>query len=320
VLSNNHRAYHAKPARTAVNAVLSRRDLVADHVWKKLEAGDGTAVFLDVVRSCDLPGVPREKGFVRMDVYMAYRYEATADGTKVTLMLRGDPRGSFPASIVNFVAKGQMKLRLESYKSYFIDRKAPDGSDNGGEWPDDERIYSFKVEGEEGGEAGEVGGTTMKDLVASMTVSQAAGLAKPKFIATLRRVLGWSFLLFGACMLVYINTTAGRQGVLCEGEFGACVWGRIEPKLYVRERTRACERLRERSGYAREERLRESEVAARERSGCARAKQLCESEAAAQERGRLLESGAAARERERGAAVQITKAAAQERSGCARAR
>jgi hypothetical protein len=296
--------------------VVSRRDVTVDHVWKKLEAGDGTALFLDVVRSCELSGVPPEKGFVRADLFMGYRYESSADGTKVTMLLRGDQRGSVPSSIVNFALKSQMKLRLESYKTYFIDRKAPDGSDNGGDWPDDERIYSFKVDGEEDGEAGEEGATiTMQELVASITTSQAAGPAKPKFIATLRRVLGWSFLLFGACMLVYVNTTASRQGEVCKGKFGACVWGRIEPKLYVRRATMREERqrtrgaaARERSGCARAKRLCKSEAAVRERSGCARAKRLRTSEAAAQERGRLHESGAAARARERGAA-------AQERSG-----
>jgi hypothetical protein len=272
----NHRTTHGKPARTAVNAVVSRRDITADHVWKRIEAGDGTAVILDVVRSCDLPGVPPEKGLVRGDVYMGHRYEATADGTRVTVLVRGDPRGSVPAIIVNLALKEQMKLRLESYKTYFIDRKAPDGSDNGGAWPDDERIYSFKVEGEDGGGAHIPKMMSAKDLEDSMTTSQAAGPAKPKFIATLRRVLGWSFLLFGACMLVYINTTASRQGGRCEKEFEACVWGKIEPKLYVRERASDCARVCER--------LRESEAAARERLGCARAKRLRASEAAARER------------------------------------
>ncbi|GMI27325.1 hypothetical protein TeGR_g10894 [Tetraparma gracilis] len=232
--SKNHRTIHGKPARTASNAVVSRRDITADSVWKRLEAEDGTAVFVDVTRSCELADVPPEKGFIRADSYQGFRYEATTDGTRIDVLLRFDPCGSIPPSFVNFALKSQMKLRLESYKTYFIDRKAPDGSDNGGDWPDDERIYNFKVEGEDGGGVHILNTMTVKDLVASTTVSQAAGLAKPKFIATLRRVLGWSFLLFGACMLVYINTTAGRQGGLCEGEFGACVWGRIEPKLYFK--------------------------------------------------------------------------------------
>jgi hypothetical protein len=175
---------------------------------------------------------------VRCESYLGCRYAKSADGlgTKVTLLASGDPGGFVPTSLFNFALLEQMKLRIEMYKAYFIDRKNPDGSDNGGDWPDDERIYSFKVDGEEGGEAGEKGGTTMKDLVASMTASQAAGPAKPKFIATLRRVLGWSFFFFGSCMLVYINTTASRQGGRCEKELGACVWERIKPKLYVRER------------------------------------------------------------------------------------
>jgi hypothetical protein len=129
-----------------------------------------------------------------------------------------------------------MKLRLENYKTYFIDRRAPDGSDNGGDWPDDERIYSFKVDGGDGRVADIPTTMTAKDLTASMSAPQAAGPTKPKVIATLRRVLGWFFLLFGAVAVVYVNTASGRQEAVCKGEFGACVWERIEPKLYVRER------------------------------------------------------------------------------------
>jgi hypothetical protein len=45
---------------------------------------------------------------------------------------------------------------------------------------------------------------------------------------------------------------------MCEAEFGACVWGRIEPKLYaVRERASNC---------ARAKRLRKSEAMRRRRS------------------------------------------------------
>jgi hypothetical protein len=243
--SKNHRTIHGKPARTAVNAVVSPRDITADHVWKRIEAGDGTAVFLDVIRSCDLEGVPPKKGFVRADVYQGYRYEATADGTKVTILACVDPRGSVPPGVVNFAAKGQAKLRLESYKTHFIDRKAPDGSDNGGEWPDDERIYSFKLEGGDRGAADTPKTMSAKDLEHFLTSSQVAGPAKPKFIATLRRVLGWFFLLFGAAALVYVNTAAARQGAMCEAEFGTCVWGRIEPKLYaVRERASNCARAK----------------------------------------------------------------------------
>jgi hypothetical protein len=254
--------------------VVSRRDLVADHVWKKLEAEDGSAVFLEVMRSCESEDVPPAKGFVRMHSFVGWRFESTADGTKTTLVLKFDPRGSVPPGVVNFALKQQMKLRIESYKTYFIDRKAPDGSDNGGDWADDERIYSFKVEGGDGGGVDMPRTMTAKELVANMNTSQEAGPAKPKFIATLRRVLGWFFFLFGAAALVYVNTTASRQGEMCEEEFGACVWERIEPKLCVRERASDC---------ARGKRSRESEAAARERSGCARAKRLRDtgSEAAA---------------------------------------
>jgi hypothetical protein len=164
-------------------------------------------------------------------------------------------------SVVNLALKGQMKLTLESYKTFFLDRRAPDGSDNGGDWPNDERVYNFKVEGGDAEDEGVSKIMSVKDLLS------AAGPSGPtdaslgiKGIETLRRVLGCFFLLFGAAALVYVNTTASRQGEICEEEFGACVWERIEPKLCVRERASDC---------ARGNRLRESGAAARERSGCA---------------------------------------------------
>ena len=69
-------------------------------------------------------------------------------------------------SIVNFAIQGQMKIRLQSYIKYFIDRKAPDGSDNGGVWPDDENLYSFKFEGKgDESKAGRRGSAEIRELM-----------------------------------------------------------------------------------------------------------------------------------------------------------
>jgi hypothetical protein len=51
VLSKDHRTFHGIPAHTAVNAVLSRRDITGDEVWKKLVLDDGGVTFLNVNRS-----------------------------------------------------------------------------------------------------------------------------------------------------------------------------------------------------------------------------------------------------------------------------
>jgi Leucine-rich repeat (LRR) protein len=53
-------------------------------------------------------------------------------------------------------------------------------------------------------------------------------------IAKLRRFLGWFFLLVGVGLVTYVSTVAGRQERVCKEEFGECVWGRMEPKLYFK--------------------------------------------------------------------------------------
>ena len=74
-------------------------------------------------------------------MYLGMKFEETSSGSKITTLISIDPQGSIPTAIVNFVGNEIVKSRLESWKTYFIDKKAPDGSDNGGVWPDDENMY-----------------------------------------------------------------------------------------------------------------------------------------------------------------------------------
>jgi Leucine-rich repeat (LRR) protein len=53
-------------------------------------------------------------------------------------------------------------------------------------------------------------------------------------IEKLRSVLGWFFLLVGVGLVAFFSTLRGRQEKACEDEFGACVWSRLEPKLYLK--------------------------------------------------------------------------------------
>jgi hypothetical protein len=94
--------------------------------------------------ACERPEAPPEKRAIRAETYYGVKYEATADGTKITVLISLDPGGVLPTAIVNFAVEGQMKAVLQSYKTYFVDRKAPDGSDNGGVWPDDENLYNYR--------------------------------------------------------------------------------------------------------------------------------------------------------------------------------
>jgi hypothetical protein len=75
--------------------------------------------------------------------------------------------------------------------------------------------------------------TANDELNASATTSRTAVVLEDP-IAKLRSVLGWFFLLVGVGMVTYITTVGGRQETVCEEEFGACVWGRMEPKLYFK--------------------------------------------------------------------------------------
>ncbi|GMI30047.1 hypothetical protein TeGR_g10445, partial [Tetraparma gracilis] len=148
VMSSDYRVVHGTPHPDPLNVMLALRDVCLDHVWTKLEYGDEShdagVMFLDVMRSCERKDAPLKKGFVRADCFLGHKFENTPEGgTKITVLLFGDPRGNLPISICNFALKGQMKVRLESFKEHFVDHKNPDGSDNGGSWPDDERLYNF---------------------------------------------------------------------------------------------------------------------------------------------------------------------------------
>jgi hypothetical protein len=42
-----------------------------------------------------------------------------------------------------------MELRIAHFYKYFVEKKNIDGSSNGGVWPNDEELYSFKTRAEE---------------------------------------------------------------------------------------------------------------------------------------------------------------------------
>jgi hypothetical protein len=152
--SKTHKIFHGKPAPTAINAVFALRDVVLDHVWKKIEADDGSCVYLEVLQSCE---APPEKGFVRATSYLGWKFEKEGDGTKATMLWSLDPGGTFPTFVVNFAMVQQLKLRLDAFKKNFIDKKKPDGSDNGGIWPESDNVFGWKEDGgEDGGEDGYV--------------------------------------------------------------------------------------------------------------------------------------------------------------------
>jgi hypothetical protein len=51
VFSKKHRVSHAKPLPSLTDFVVSRRDFVADCVWKRLDLDDGSKMFLSVNQS-----------------------------------------------------------------------------------------------------------------------------------------------------------------------------------------------------------------------------------------------------------------------------
>lgn len=271
-------------------------------------------------------------------------YVPMAEGTKVTILAFGDPGGLVPTSVINLAAAGQMKLRLEMYKQHFVDRRAPDGSALEGNWPDDERVCSFKTDGEEEapavradqpGRSTAMAVTSRDNTPASKErirlemykikletnrqkygsneekeedggggknasrSSRLAGNFSATFLnlankkkalkrgaAKMRQALGCFFALMGVGMLGYINTRASQLSKVCEEELGACVWGRIEPKLYVRaRRARGSETIaRERSDPEGAKRARRSKASAMERSEREGWKRARGSEASVRER------------------------------------
>ncbi|GMI26831.1 hypothetical protein TeGR_g8519 [Tetraparma gracilis] len=245
--SKDHMTYHTVPAGDLMNTLISRRDFVGDQIWNKLMLDDGRMMILDISKSIDIPEVPHMSGFVRGESYFGLKFEETGDGgTKVTVLACIDPGGLLPTSLVNFVMEGLMKDELQNYKEYFIDRKAPDGSDNGGSWPDDESVcaYTNVVEGgledEESEEARNENpeSAELRSLASRSGTPAARQLETPpsklRGVRVLRMVLGWFFLLVGAGLVAYVSTKGGRQEKACEEELGACVWGRMDPKLYFK--------------------------------------------------------------------------------------
>ncbi|GMI41460.1 hypothetical protein TeGR_g5044, partial [Tetraparma gracilis] len=292
VFSKTRRVSHVVFAASALKNVLSRRESVAETVWKKLKLDNGTDMFLSVTQPCEHPEAPPATGFVRSEVYYGIKYEGTADGTKVTVLTALDPGGLLPTAIVNFGIEDGMKKKLQLYKTYFIDKKALDGSDNGGVWPDDENLYTFEFEGVgEKSKAVRRGSAEIRDVIGSqsntsdeilvaseeppavtsrrtvqntvhglkkmmtslktqrpsqiarqesslrnvVTKTSGAGVLLKDSVAKLRNILGWFFLLVGTGLIIYVSTKGGRQEKVCAKEFGACAWGRMEPKLYFKD-------------------------------------------------------------------------------------
>ncbi|GMI40457.1 hypothetical protein TeGR_g3449 [Tetraparma gracilis] len=244
IFSKTYRVSHAKTIGSSAARSVSRRDFVGDTVWKKLKLEGGREMFLSVSQPCERPDAPPEEGFVRGFVYLGRKYETTADGTKITVLVSLDPGGLLPTAIVNFLIMGQTKKRLQNYKTYFVDRKAPDGSDNGGVWPDDENLYNYKFEGVEA-RAGGGGSPKIREvirmqskasdeLLASVAASRKSNILPKNPIKKLRRFLGWFFLFVGVGLVTFVSTKGRRQEKKCAKEFGACVWGQMEPKLYFK--------------------------------------------------------------------------------------
>jgi hypothetical protein len=71
---------------------------------------------------------------------------------------------------------------------------------------------------------------TMK-LVAERVNKATSDLQKGVKSAVLRRSTGAFFFCVGGGVAAYINIVSSRQELVCEQEIGACVWGRVEPKL-----------------------------------------------------------------------------------------
>jgi hypothetical protein len=53
-------------------------------------------------------------------------------------------------------------------------------------------------------------------------------------VATIRKGLGCLLLCVGLGGSVYANVSGAQQEKACKDEFGACLWSRIEPKLYFK--------------------------------------------------------------------------------------
>lgn len=168
VFTKNWRCSHYKPPPSFTDAFVFPRDFTGEEVWKRVEQEDGkNPIFVTVARSCDIPEAPPVKGFIRGQSYAGHKFVATEDGgCHVTLLMFVDPGGLLPASLVNLLLGQQMTTRLEMYKAYFLEHKCPDGTVNGGVFPDDENIYNFMSESD--AEAGGLGSTNSRSRIRTL--------------------------------------------------------------------------------------------------------------------------------------------------------
>ncbi|GMH78359.1 hypothetical protein TrLO_g9996 [Triparma laevis f. longispina] len=168
VFAKNWRCSHYKPPPSFTDAFVFPRDFTGEEVWKRVEQEDGkNPIFVTVARSCDIPEAPPVKGFIRGQSYAGHKFVATEDGgCHVTLLMFVDPGGLLPASLVNLLLGQQMTTRLEMYKAYFLEHKCPDGTVNGGVFPDDENIYNFVSESD--AEAGGLESTNSRSRIRTL--------------------------------------------------------------------------------------------------------------------------------------------------------
>ena len=174
-----------------------------------------------------------------------FRRDAGSTVTRATMLVCVDPRGSVPLNVVNFVTTGSLVKKVKSFQRFFVERKAKDGSDNNGVWPaGDEADYAFTSElggGERRASLGAV--KLLTDRIERLQTKGAdgaevvPGTSRCRFDISARTMndvrvwVGRIFFVLGAAIMVCINVAASHQRGVCEEEFGACVWGRMEHKL-----------------------------------------------------------------------------------------
>jgi Leucine-rich repeat (LRR) protein len=248
VISPRHQCMHGLPKVGSAASLVKPRDVVIDNAWCKLTRADGSVMFVEGMKSCRRDDCPPTPECVRADSNAGLVVEAApSGGTLVTYVALSDAKGRLPTSLVNHAVKGGMVARIKAYYAYFIERKGIDGKDNGGDWPDHESVYAFKIEGKEGF-ADDIEQDASDARGEKENALKAEALEKLQLVANrsrelntrinptvyMRRYLGYVFLFFGVGLYAFIATTVARQQRLCETEFGTCAWEKMEHKLYFK--------------------------------------------------------------------------------------